>query len=57
MSDRKRAPRKLCPQCGWDAEGKPRAAEKNDPARAKRRAPPPVRHDYDCGNCGFQWTD
>ena len=58
MLVRKRVPRKQCPQCGWEAEGKP----VDDPAAGAggagvKRVPPAPKYAFECDNCGQQWVE
>lgn len=54
MRTQRRVSIKRCPQCGWDAEGKPQEV----PAAAtQKRVPPPPKHTYECGNCGYDWVE
>ncbi len=57
MRERERVERKSCPQCGWDAEGRPVEAEEPRSKEQKTRYEPRPKHDFDCGNCGYQWTE
>lgn len=53
-------PKKQCPQCGWDAEGKPvqdPTALTPSSGGPMKRVPPPKKFDYDCGNCGYRWIE
>lgn len=58
MLARTRIPKKLCPQCGWDAEGQP--VEQPGGYQMKeptKRVPPPVKYRYYCANCGQDWVE
>ena len=55
MLERERVQRRLCPQCGWDAAGRPIEGEKQEPDRKRTRYDPVPKQEYDCGNCGYQW--
>lgn len=57
MTYRERTPRKQCPQCGWDADGRPRPSSEEAARAQGKRVPPPPKYDYECGNCGCQWTE
>jgi hypothetical protein len=60
MTARERVPKKQCPQCGWDAEGKPvqdPTALTPSSGGPMKRVPPPKKFDYDCGNCGYRWIE
>ena len=54
-------PKKQCPQCGWDATGKvspdAQTGDGDIPSGGKRpEAMEPVAYDFQCGNCGQEWT-
>ena len=67
LDDGQRVSRRQCPQCGWDAAGRPIEDAAGRPIegaadrplfnakRVKRVAP--TRCDYACGNCGYEWVE
>jgi hypothetical protein len=56
MRERERVQRRQCPQCGWDAEGR-RVDGQENPAGPRTRYDPAPERDYECGNCGYRWTE
>lgn len=57
MLERERVQRKQCPQCGWDAAGRPIPGEVPMAASKRTRYDPLPKQQYDCGNCGYQWVE
>jgi hypothetical protein len=58
MLARTRIPKKRCPQCGWDAEGKPADESNGRPTQQPmKRVPPPTKYRYYCENCGQDWVE
>jgi len=58
MLARTRIPKKRCPQCGWDAEGRPADESTGPPIRQPtKRVPPPPKYRYYCENCGQDWVE
>ena len=54
MRTRRRVSIKQCPQCGWDAEGQTLEAPRE---ATQKRVPPPQKHAFECGNCGYEWIE
>jgi len=59
MLDGQRVSRRQCPQCGWDAAGRPIEDAADHPVFSAKRVKQvaPTQCDYACGNCGYQWVE
>ena len=61
MSYEPSGPKKQCPERGWDVTGEAKANAKVGssgipPGGKLPEATEPIAYDYQCGNCGQEWT-